>query len=40
MAAVHDDIARMPMGYGTLIGDMGTSLSGGRKQRVLLAPAL
>jgi len=40
MAAVHDDIAAMPMGYGTLIGDMGTALSGGQKQRVLIARAL
>ncbi len=40
MAAVHEDIAVMPMGYNTLIGDMGTSLSGGQKQRVLLARAL
>ncbi len=40
MAAVHDDIAKMPMGYQTLVGDMGSSLSGGRKQRVLLARAL
>lgn len=39
-AAVHDDVAAMPMGYGTLIGDMGTVLSGGQKQRVLLARAL
>jgi ATP-binding cassette subfamily B protein RaxB len=39
-AAVHADIAAMPMGYGTLIGDMGTVLSGGQKQRVLLARAL
>jgi ATP-binding cassette subfamily B protein RaxB len=39
-AAVHDDIAAMPMGYGTLSGDMGTVLSGGQKQRVLLARAL
>ena len=40
LAAVHDDIAAMPMGYGTLIGDMGTVLSGGQKQRVLIARAL
>jgi len=39
-AAIHDDIARMPMGYETLAGDMGSALSGGQKQRVLLARAL
>ena len=39
-AAIHDDIASMPMNYNTLVGDMGTVLSGGQKQRVLLARAL
>ncbi|MYM66289.1 ATP-binding cassette domain-containing protein [Pseudoduganella sp. FT55W] len=40
MAAVHDDIVGMPMGYHTLAGDMGMTLSGGQKQRILLARAL
>ncbi|XLZ72993.1 peptidase domain-containing ABC transporter [Massilia sp. SR12] len=40
LAAIHDDIAAMPMAYQTLVGDMGSSLSGGQKQRVLLARAL
>ena len=40
LAAVHDEIEAMPMGYHTLIGDMGGSLSGGQKQRLLLARAL
>ncbi|MFC3149257.1 peptidase domain-containing ABC transporter [Piscinibacterium candidicorallinum] len=40
LAAIHTDIAAMPMGYQTLVGDMGSSLSGGQKQRVLLARAL
>jgi ATP-binding cassette subfamily B protein RaxB len=40
IAAIHEEICRMPMGYQTLTGDMGTSLSGGQKQRILLARAL
>jgi ATP-binding cassette subfamily B protein RaxB len=40
LAAIHDDIAAMPMGYQSLVGDMGSSLSGGQKQRVILARAL
>jgi len=40
LAAVHEEIAAMPMGYHSLIGDMGSSLSGGQKQRLILARAL
>lgn len=40
LAAVHEDIAAMPMGYHGLIGDMGSALSGGQKQRIILARAL
>ena len=40
IAAVKDDIKAMPMGFHTLIGDMGASLSGGQRQRILLARAL
>lgn len=40
MAAVHDEIEAMPMGYHTLVGEMGGSLSGGQQQRLLLARAL
>ncbi len=39
-AALHDDIAAMPMVYETLVGDMGAAISGGQKQRLILARAL
>lgn len=39
-AALHNDIVSMPMGYHTLVGDIGVGLSGGQKQRLLLARAL
>jgi ATP-binding cassette subfamily B protein RaxB len=39
-SAIHEEIVRMPMGYETLVGDMGSSLSGGQMQRVVLARAL
>ncbi len=40
LAQIHDDIMQMPMAYNSLVGDMGSSLSGGQMQRVLLARAL
>ncbi|MNF39918.1 Toxin RTX-I translocation ATP-binding protein [compost metagenome] len=39
-ANIHKAISRMPMGYQTLVAEMGSGLSGGQKQRVLLARAL
>lgn len=40
LAAVDQDVEAMPMGYHTLVGDMGAALSGGQRQRILLARAL
>ncbi len=39
-ANVHKAILKMPMGYETLVAEMGSGLSGGQKQRVLLARVL
>jgi ATP-binding cassette, subfamily B, bacterial CvaB/MchF/RaxB len=39
-AMIHDAINAMPMGYESVVGDNGSGVSGGQKQRLLLARAL
>lgn len=39
-AAIHSDVALMPMGYETLISEGGSVLSGGQRQRLAIARAL
>lgn len=40
MAHIHDDIAAMPQGYDTVIGQRADAVSGGQRQRICLARAL
>nr|GAT45559.1 ABC transporter protein [Mycena chlorophos] len=40
LACVDEDIERFPMGYDTLVGEMGGAMSGGQIQRILIARAL
>jgi subfamily B ATP-binding cassette protein MsbA len=39
-AYAHEFIIGFPKGYGTLIGELGSRLSGGEKQRICIARAL
>jgi subfamily B ATP-binding cassette protein MsbA len=39
-ANAHAFIARLPQGYGTLLGERGTRISGGERQRLAIARAL
>lgn len=39
-AQIHDFIAGLPDGYGTIVGERGLKLSGGEKQRVAMARVL
>jgi len=40
LAAIHDEIISMPMGYDTVIAEGGVDLAGGQRQRLAIARAL
>jgi ABC-type bacteriocin/lantibiotic exporter with double-glycine peptidase domain len=40
VAAIHDEIAAMPMGYDTFVAEGGSALSGGQRQRLAIARAI
>ena len=40
IAQIAEEIEAMPMGYYTLVSDMGLNLSGGQRQRITLARAI
>ncbi|MTD53751.1 peptidase domain-containing ABC transporter [Amycolatopsis pithecellobii] len=40
IAAIHEDIMAMPMGYDTFVAEGGSALSGGQRQRLSIARAV